>query len=283
MPARRDASLPSRSVDSYFDSAGVPIRYIDCGAGEPVVLVHSYSGDLEDQWIKTGVLDALAPAYRVIAFDARGHGRSGKPHDPRAYGAEMAWDVVRLLDHLAIAEAHVVGYSMGAHIVALLLTLAPKRLITATLAGASGRLKWTREDERRAQNEAEEMERGLLTSQLLRLWPADQAPPDAAEIQRRSADFLRGKDRYALAAVRRSNRFQVIQPKDLRGVEIPVLGIVGTADPYRASFDELRELIPALTLVFLDGATHLSAPSHPDFAPAILEFLRTHVRPDAQT
>jgi pimeloyl-ACP methyl ester carboxylesterase len=275
--------LPSRSIDRYFDSAGVPVRYIECGAGEPVVLVHSYSGNLEDQWIRTGVLDALAPAYRIIAFDARGHGRSGKPHDPRAYGAEMAWDIVRLLDHLAIPEAHVVGYSMGAHIVALLLTLAPKRLITATLAGASGRLKWTREDERRAQNEADEMEQGLLTSQLLRLWPADQAPPETSEIQRRSADFLRGKDRYALAAVRRSNRFQVIQPKDLRRVEIPVLGIVGSADPYRASFDELRELIPAFMLVVLDGATHLSAPTHPDFTPVVLEFLRKHARPGAPT
>ena len=63
MPVPRDASLPSRSVDRYFDSAGVPIRYIDCGAGEPVVLVHSYSGDLDDQWITTGVLDALEPDF----------------------------------------------------------------------------------------------------------------------------------------------------------------------------------------------------------------------------
>jgi pimeloyl-ACP methyl ester carboxylesterase len=248
-----------------------------------VVLVHSYSGDLEDQWIKTGVLETLEASYRVIAFDARGHGKSGKPHDPRAYGAEMAWDIVRLLDHLAISHAHAVGYSMGAHIVALLMTLAPKRLVSATLAGAAGRLRWTREDERRAQKEAAEIEQGLLTSQLLRLWPPDETPPDMTEIQRRSAEFLRGKDRYALAALRRSNRFQAVQPKDLRGVEIPVLGIVGSADPYRASFDELRELVPALTLVVLDGATHLSAPTHPDFTPAILQFLRKHARPDATT
>src|SRR5688572_2364514 len=95
--------------DFFFDSAGVAIRYVEAGTGAPVVLVHGYTSDLEDQWIGTGVLPALARMHRVIAFDARGHGRSGKPHAPAAYGPEMALDVVRLLDHLGIARAHVVG------------------------------------------------------------------------------------------------------------------------------------------------------------------------------
>ena len=67
-----------------FDSAGVPIHYVECGAGEPVVLVHSYAGDLLTQWIETGVFAAIARDFRAIAFDCRGHGRSGKPHDAAA-------------------------------------------------------------------------------------------------------------------------------------------------------------------------------------------------------
>lgn len=116
---------PVAAEDRFFDSAGVRIRYVEEGRGEPVVLVHGYTSDIEGQWIETGVSPALSRHHRVIAFDARGHGKSGKPHDPRAYGPEMARDVVRLLDHLGIAKAHVVGYSMGAHIVAQLLTLHP--------------------------------------------------------------------------------------------------------------------------------------------------------------
>jgi pimeloyl-ACP methyl ester carboxylesterase len=283
MAAPGDASALSRSADRYFDSAGVPIRYIERGHGDPVVLVHSYTGDLERQWIETGVLDALAPSYRVIAFDARGHGRSGKPPSPQAYGAEMAWDVVRLLDHLGIRQAHMVGYSMGAHILVQLLTLTPERFLTAILGGASGRLEWTAEDEERAQAEAKEMEQGLLTSQTLRLWPSDQPAPDTAEIKKRSTEFLDGQDCYALAAVRRSNRFQVVHPDDLRRVNIPVLGIVGSADPYRPHFDEIHERIAAFTLVVLDGATHLSAPTHPGFVPTMLQFLCKHARGDATT
>src|SRR5438552_10678740 len=145
-------------MEQYFDSAGVRIRYVDRGQGDAIVLVHSYASDLEDQWVKTGVLDALARSHRVIAFDVRGHGKSDKPHDPKEYGAELAWDIVRLLDHLRIDKAHVVGYSMGAHITAHLLTLAPQRIKTATLGGGSGRRDWTAEDDRRAQTEADEME-----------------------------------------------------------------------------------------------------------------------------
>src|SRR3954453_5722440 len=106
--------------DQFFDSAGVRIRYIEEGQGEPVVLVHGYTSDAEAQWARTGVIQALAAQYRVIAMDLRGHGGSGKPHDPAQYGPEMSLDIVRLLDHLGIRRAHIVGYSMGAHIVAQL-------------------------------------------------------------------------------------------------------------------------------------------------------------------
>jgi pimeloyl-ACP methyl ester carboxylesterase len=47
--------------------------------------------------------------HQVIAMDCRGHGRSGKPHGASAYGIEMVNDVTRLLDHLHVKKAHVVG------------------------------------------------------------------------------------------------------------------------------------------------------------------------------
>ena len=140
--------------ERVFDSAGVPIRFIEDGAGEAVILVHGYTSDAESQWVRSGFFAALAERFRAIAMDARGHGGSGKPHDPAAYGPEMGLDVVRLMDHLGIARAHVVGYSMGAHIVAQLLIARPERFLSATLGGAAGRLGWTEADERRVDVEA---------------------------------------------------------------------------------------------------------------------------------
>jgi len=123
--------------DKFFNSNGVRIRYVDHGTGEPVVLVHGYTNVIERAWIETGVLPNLAKDHRVIALDLRGHGKSDKPHDPKAY-AELGQDVVRLLGHLNIPQAHIVGYSLGGVITAKLLTTNPDRFITSTLGGSSG-------------------------------------------------------------------------------------------------------------------------------------------------
>ena len=273
------AGSPGTLRDRYFDSAGVRLRYVEAGQAEPVVLVHSYAGDLETQWIETGVFDALSRRFRTIAFDSRGHGKSGKPHDASAYGAEMAWDVVRLLDHVAIDRAHVVGYSMGAHIVAQLLTLAPERFLSATLGGGTGRRAWSAEHERRAQIEADEMECGSLASQMLRLCPPDEPPPSADFIRESCERFLSGKDCRALAACRRSNKDQVITLEALAAVRIPVLGVVGSADPYLAGYRELQTVVPQMELVVIPGAVHASAAGTPEFIGAVERFLERNSRP----
>ena len=87
--------------DQFFDSSGVRLRYVEQGQGR-IVLMHGYTGTLDRHWINNGVFANLAKEHRVVAFDLRGHGKSGKPHDPPAYGETMAGDVVRLLDHLKI-------------------------------------------------------------------------------------------------------------------------------------------------------------------------------------
>jgi len=66
--------------------------------GRPVVLIHGFSATAE-MW--DPVRADLSSRYWVIAMDCRGHGRSGKPHDPGAYGIAMVNDVIALLDHYA--------------------------------------------------------------------------------------------------------------------------------------------------------------------------------------
>src|SRR5204863_10119417 len=116
---------------------GVQIQYVDKGRGAPVVLLHGFTGSYARHWEAPGVLDAVESAgYRVIAMDCRGHGQSGKPHEVAKYGLEMVEDVIRLLDHLHIDRAHVVGYSMGGAIANQLLVRYPARLRSVTLLGA---------------------------------------------------------------------------------------------------------------------------------------------------
>src|SRR4051812_48191842 len=56
-----------------------------------VVLVHGLAASVDLGWRATGVLDRLGGAgLRIVAYDARGHGRSDAPHDPAHYGDERA-------------------------------------------------------------------------------------------------------------------------------------------------------------------------------------------------
>ena len=263
---------PSR----WFDSAGVPIRYVVLGRGEPVALVHSYTGTFEGQFAESGFADAIARRYRVIGFDLRGHGRSGKPHDPACYGREMAIDVVRLLDHLSIRRAHMLGYSLGAHLLVQLLALHPERFITAILGGGAGRRRWSAEQAARAEEEAQELEHGCMEKQILRLWPAGAPRPDQARLRELSSQYLAGNDTRALAAMRRANGDQVVSDAALAAVRIPVLGIVGTQDPYLAGLRELATIVPGMRVVTIEGATHDVAASRPEFLQAVLDFLAEH-------
>ena len=101
------ATVSAQSPKSAFitTSDGIKIHFFELGgSGSPVVLIHGYTANAEGNWIKPGIAQTLAEGHRVIAIDARGHGRSDKPHDPAKYGPRMATDVIELMDHLRIPE-----------------------------------------------------------------------------------------------------------------------------------------------------------------------------------
>jgi pimeloyl-ACP methyl ester carboxylesterase len=275
-------ALPSTAAaqDKFFDANGVSIRYVEKGQGEAVVLLHGIGGTLQ-AWIASGVFDGLAANYRVIAFDARGHGKSGKPHDAKQYGREMPLDVVRLLDHLEIRQAHIVGYSMGAMTTSQLLTLHPERFVTATLAAGAGRFRMTPEDERLAEQEASERERECVSRTLIdRLTPIGAAKRSDSEIKQLSDECFadRDHDRFAIAALTRARQGTVIAAERAAAVTVPTLGIVGTLDPVRTSLDELKSIRPSVRLVLVEGAVHSSAAENglmrsPEFLSTLRAFL----------
>jgi pimeloyl-ACP methyl ester carboxylesterase len=188
----------------------------------------------------------------------------------------MAWDVLRLLDHLELPRAHLVGYSMGAHMTAQLLVHAPERLITGTLGGASGRVGWTEADDRLTELESREIAAGSLRSQILRLTPPGAPQPTEAQIRSRSRAALAGQDRAAMVAIRSANRLEVVSEEEMAGVRVPVLGVVGSLDPYLAVFRRLERLMPTLRLVVVEGGTHGSTAGRAEFVQAIEEFLASH-------
>ena len=274
------ASASLSAQDRYINADGVKLRYIDQGTGAPVVLVHGFGNSLET-WTSSGIVQALASSYRVIAFDERGHGRSDKPHDPRAYGRQMTSDIVRVLDQLGIDRAHIVGYSLGGHLVSQLLTLRPERFLSATLIAGAGRLSWDSVQARAAEVEATEVERDCISRTLL-----SRLTPPAGRLSEDSLKAMSGRcladstqDRFALAAITRARAGQVIAPAAAAAVRVPTLGIVGSDDPMRVALEELVRLRPSVKLVVVDGATHGGAQGilrRPETISALREFLASH-------
>ena len=121
----------------YFKSQGVRIAYDDVGKGAPIVLLHGFSASRRLNWKLPGWYDTLnAAGYRVIAFDARGHGQSDKPSDVESYRPEgIAGDAIRLMDHLGIRKASLLGYSMGGRNAAWLLANYPNRFDAVVIGG----------------------------------------------------------------------------------------------------------------------------------------------------
>jgi pimeloyl-ACP methyl ester carboxylesterase len=276
-PIARAQSAPP---DTFFDSAGVRIHYVDIGRGEPVVLIHGFSSSLDANWMRTRVIEKLSRDFRVVALDVRGHGLSDKPHDAARYGLNVVEDITRLLDHLGIARAHFVGYSMGGVITGKFVTLHPERVITATFGASAPRLGWPAQAERDANAVAESLEQGHgMRPMILRLAPPNEPTPSDAAIEQESRAILGRNDPLALAALQRGNKELAVSLGEVRALKMPLMMIVGSADPIKAGVSPLTMLKSDIKVVIIDGATHSglrSAAGRMEFVEAVHDFIAAH-------
>jgi pimeloyl-ACP methyl ester carboxylesterase len=270
---------PPVQADGFVDSGGVRIHYVDAGQGSAVVLIHGYIANADRHWVQTGVFANLAADHRVIALDCRGHGLSDKPAEPEAYGTEMANDVVRLLDHLRIRRAHIVGFSMGAFIAGHLATTRADRLASVTFVGHHPIREWPVADERDAEASARDLESDTpFRSLILAISPPD-AVPSEDRIRTLSRELVAANNPKALAAYHRGLRGLAVTDGALAAVSIPMLAIVGSEDPAFAGMQALKTLVPALPVVVVDGAAHggeRGVLRRPEFLSTLQQFLRSN-------
>jgi pimeloyl-ACP methyl ester carboxylesterase len=262
--------------DQYFDSNGVKIHYIVQGQGEPVILVHGFTASIPVQWQMPGIVSKLSKDYQVIALDNRGHGKSDKPTDPAKYGAEMVGDVVRLMDHLKIDKAHVVGYSMGGFMTGYMVSKFPDRLLSATLGGAG----WAEPDgelEQTLNELADSLESGKGIGPLIvRLTPADMPKPTEEQISSINQMLLLTNDPKALAACARGMKGLAVPEEKLKANKVPTLALIGDRDPLKAGVDLLEDRMSNLKVSVVEGADHMTTFTNPKFVNDLKEFLAAH-------
>lgn len=267
------AALASTRVSAEtFESDGVEIYYTVQGSGEPVVLIHGFTGSATTNFGNYGVIDALAETYQVIAIDNRGHGASEKPHDPAAYGDQMLADVINLLDHLEIERANFVGYSMGGMITQTLAMRHPERVIKAAIGGAGGvggsDVAWL-------EPLIASLESGNGIGPLLvALTPPGQPMPTPEQIAATDEQLLATNDPLALAAVARGfPELNDVTEAELRANKTPLLYLVGDLDPLRAGVDGIKTIVGNADFKTVPGADHMTAFVSPMFLQSISDFL----------
>lgn len=257
-------------------SDGVRLHYETWGfASRPAVLFVQGLGTDKHGWDLQRI--ALAPFYRVIAFDNRGAGRSDKPHGP--YSLErMADDAIEVLDACGIDEAHVIGASMGGVITQLLYARHGHRVKSMTLACTACRHHpWRR--------------------QLLKKWAERGQEVGMSQMSREAARWVIGPRSFRrllpafgwlgpLALGRTPHSFAaqvdaILASDDdaaemLSEVKVPTLVIVGNQDILtpRGDSEELAERIPGAELVVISGAAHGLMIEHAStFNSILLDFL----------
>jgi pimeloyl-ACP methyl ester carboxylesterase len=251
--------MPDLPVQRFRCQDGLELAWREVGAGRPFVMVHGLMGTgagLTDQ----GLVPALAGhGHRVILPDLRGHGDSGRPHDPACYPPDiLADDVLALIGHLGLDDYDLGGYSLGGKLVLRLLARGARP--AHAVVGGQGL------DALDAESDRTEGHRRILAA------VASGAALPAGSPEEAMAYWIRqsGVDPRAVGLVLAT--FVATPAGALRPVTVPTLVIVGDQDSRGATADSLAALLPHGRLVMVPG-DHLTAPEAAEFITAILQFL----------
>lgn len=117
-----------------LDAAGHRWRYYEAGAGDPVVLVHGFSGSKENWLALVRELDG----YRMLVPDLPGWGESTRREGEDYRVEAQAERLLAFLDALPLERVHLVGHSMGGHIAGLFAARHPERVRTLSLVSTAG-------------------------------------------------------------------------------------------------------------------------------------------------
>ncbi len=243
-----------------FQSDGITLAFRDEGQGKPILLVHGFASNHKINWVGPGWFDTLVSAgYRVIALDNRGHGESEKLYDPALYPSRlMAGDVVRLMDHLSIERASLMGYSMGARISAFACLDAPQRVDRVVFGGLGINMV-------RGIGGSERIAEALRASSL-------SAVKDPVARAFRAFAEQTKSDREALATCILASRDPITEA-DVGAIHQPALVAVGTNDDVSGEGAALTNLLPNGHFLDITRRDHMTAVGDKVFKQGVLRFL----------
>jgi len=236
----------------------------------PALLLINSIGSTCDMWARQ--LPAFVERYRVVRYDARGHGRSSAP--PGEYAIDdLGRDAVAILDALDIEAAHVCGISLGGLTAMWLATNAPTRVRSLVLANTAARIgtveSWT---ERMALVRARGM--SAVANLALPRWFSPEFHEREPETVREFREMIESTSVEAYLGCCAALRDADLR-EEIGAIRCPVLAIAGSTDVATApeGLHFIHQRIPGSTLVTLDTAHLSNVERAAEFTHAVLAFL----------
>ena len=243
----------------YADVNGIRVAYGVHGSGPPLVLIMGYR--LSSLAWPLAFIEALAERFTVVLFDNRGTGASDKP----TCGYEtsnMARDVGGLLDHLEIARANILGYSMGGAIAQEFIRQFPDRVLglvlCATMCGGP-RAVYASPAVVRVMRELD----GLKPEEIARrIWEVTYSPRYLENNWNQAEDQMRREIAAPTPLHAADLQFQAFAEFDcakaLPNIKAPTLVLTGDLDrlvsPQNSKF--IASHIPGASLIVIPGCGH---------------------------
>ena len=165
----------------------------------------------------------------------------------------MGHDVIRLMNHLNIPKAHILGYSIGTTPIGMLITEHESRFISVIFGGGAARWEWGDANDLLNQS----VYRRIVNS------------PRQQQLQ----GGMKGQDQIALASLRLGENELLVSEQSLSNLSLPILAIVGSEDPLLEAVENFKHILPAIELKVIEGESHSSLPAHPKFLENIEDFL----------
>jgi len=234
---------------------GVELNYELTGSGPTIALTHGIGGTGEDF---APIVPALAERYRVLTWDVRGFGRSGRP--PEGYSiTRFAADLAGLLDHVDAEKAVIMGTSMGGTITQRFILDYPEKTLAAVIMSTSsqvneaGRQRWF--------DQADTIEREGMAAWVRRSRPPEQTDeylaqhPEVLEAEERR--IRNNPDARVYAQVARAVA-DYDYTEELKSVRIPTLVLVGSQDKQTPPGGSviISRAIPGAELHIIEGPGH---------------------------
>lgn len=259
--------MPHASADD-----GVKLYYEESGAGTALIFVHEFAGD-HRSW--EAQVRHFSRRYRCIAFNARGYPPSDVPPDATSYSQARARDdVLAVLDHLEVEQAHVVGLSMGGFAALHFGFAYPERALSLVVAGCGYGAEPERREQFREETEATARAIEATTGEAFaarytggptRVQFQNKDPRGWRELRDMLAEHSMEGAALTMRGVQKERPSLFDLEAEMRALAVPTLVMTGDEDePCLAPNVFMKRTIPSAALVVLPNSGHTINLEEPD-------------------